>query len=135
MKCMRSISSIVALALICVSVPGCSGTTNADVEAVDPATLAPQDAVYEVAASGDVSSMGLLIEAYPMLVNAPNLEGRTPLHFAAGNNQRRMVDYLLQNGANPWAEDVNQETPADAARQEGYLDMANYLSQVAATAR
>jgi uncharacterized protein len=133
MKCMRSISSIVVLALICVSVPGCSGSV--DVEAVDPATLAPQDAVYEVAASGDISSMRLLLEAYPVLVNVPNLDGRTPLHFAAGFNQQRMVDYLLQNGANPLAEDVNHETPADAARQEGHLAMANYLSQVAATAR
>lgn len=135
MKFIRPMSGVIGLAVIYVVVAGCSGTTNADLEAVDPSTLPPQEAAYEIAARGDVSAMESLLESNPSLINAPNREGRTPLHFAAGNNQSGMVDFLLENGANPLAEDVNNETPADAARQEGYLDMANYLMDVTANAQ
>jgi len=127
MKPIRWISGAVLLALLSLAGLGCAGSTNADVEAVDPSTLPPQQAIFEVAARGDVSAMESLVESDPSLINARNEEGRTPLHFAAGNDAQAMVDFLLDNGADPLAEDVNSEIPADAARQEGYLDMANYL--------
>ena len=42
--------------------------------------------------------------------------GRTPCHFAASENKMRMLEWLLENGAQPDALDNNGQTPYDLGR-------------------
>ena len=51
-------------------------------------------------------------------------ESWTPLMFAATEGHRDVVQYLLSNGANPKAEDVDGETAATFARQRGFSEVA-----------
>ena len=48
----------------------------------------------------------------------PNIvfpEYGTALHYAVVNNNIETIEYLLQNGANPFLKDGNNETPYDLA--------------------
>ena len=51
-------------------------------------------------------------------------ESWTPLMFAAAEGYSDVVQYLLSNGANPKAEDVDGETAATFARQRGFAEVA-----------
>ena len=44
--------------------------------------------------------------------------------FAAAEGYSDVVQYLLSNGANPKAEDVDGETAATFARQRGFAEVA-----------
>ena len=134
MKSIQLVSSVLLSGLISIIIAGCSGGGNAEVDVVDPSTLPPEEAIFEVAARGDVAGMGSLLSSDPSLLNIQDDAGRTPLHFAAGNNQKRMVDFLLDKGADPLVEDENSEIPADAARQQGYTSLANTLMEAAESA-
>lgn len=61
----------------------------------------------EAARAGDVETARRLLRARPHLVNCRDLDGRhsTPLHFAAGYNRVRVVELLLQHGADVHAKD------------------------------
>lgn len=54
-------------------------------------------------------------------------ESWTPLMFAAAEGHRDVVQYLLSNGANPRAEDVDGETASSFARQRGFNEVAEMI--------
>lgn len=61
----------------------------------------------------------------------PNMEDRswrTPLHYAALAGSTLLVELLLIHGADPTLADGNGDTPADIARQNGYLELAIRLN-------
>ncbi|XP_042858197.1 serine/threonine-protein phosphatase 6 regulatory ankyrin repeat subunit A-like, partial [Penaeus japonicus] len=53
--------------------------------------------------------------------------GRTLLHVAAEQNDRRKIRVLLERGALPTARTHDGETPADLARQKGHLKAAERI--------
>ncbi|XP_042884081.1 uncharacterized protein LOC122260749 [Penaeus japonicus] len=53
--------------------------------------------------------------------------GRTLLHVAAEQNDRRKIRVLLERGALPTARTHDGETPADLARQKGHLEAAEII--------
>ena len=68
-----------------------------------------------------------------MLAGEPDLirsrhEGGSPLHFAALENQREIVDLLLEQGADPEARDSEfNMTPIGWANEKGHRAMVEYL--------
>ena len=56
-------------------------------------------------------------------INAKNGRGWTPLHVAAFWNRIEIAMLLLENGANPAAEDSNGKTPEDVAIETGNYEM------------
>ncbi|CAE7650625.1 Psmd10, partial [Symbiodinium sp. KB8] len=70
--------------------------------AVNPQKLVNASWVAGSGISGDENEHGY----FALDVNAPDLRGCTPLHYAAGCGDERVVAYVLSQGADPSAEDV-----------------------------
>jgi len=122
------------LVLMCVGASaaffGCNSKT-VEVGKMNAADLPSEDQGLALAASGDLAKVKSLVESNPGVLTARGDKNRTMLHAAASNNQASVVSYLLQKGADPTLSDENGETPADAARQEGHLDLAKALQAAA----
>ncbi|MFC2146913.1 ankyrin repeat domain-containing protein, partial [Acidobacteriota bacterium] len=109
--------------------------------------------MHTAAKKGDLTAVTDLIKTHPQLINARDLEGKTPLHHAAENNHLQIASLLIANGA---AVNVrckyksihllhgavakilvprlgrvkrikDQKTPLDFALQKGYSQMALLL--------
>ena len=53
-----------------------------------------------------------------------NVDGSTPLHYAAWNGKSSIANLLLQANASPTAVDKNGDTTAQLANQRGHGDLA-----------
>jgi hypothetical protein len=60
-------------------------------------------------------------------VNAADIDGHTPLHFAAHGGQIVMVEELLKNGADPDIVNKQQKTPLHYATAVGFAPIAALL--------
>lgn len=111
--------------------------------------------LHSATKEGDPAAVTTLVKSYPQLINAGDLDGKTPLHYAAENNRLEIAHLLIDNGA-----DVNvvckyksiellhgaaakllvprvghikrikdQKTPLDFALQKGYSRMAQLLKE------
>lgn len=116
-----------AWALLIMAVAGCSGNVTIDRPEVDVSQLPPAQQAMAYAAQGDLSRLKAVLDADPTVVEARGESGRTPLHFAAANGQAKVVDYLLERGANPETTDDNGQTPATAALEFNHQAVADRL--------
>ncbi len=80
------------------------------------------------AITGDLDTIKRLVEKEPTLVNC-SYQSRTPLHFAVRENQRAVVEFLMDAGVdatsrsgNPW-----HELPLVIAQDRGYGELAAFL--------
>ncbi|KAE8908231.1 hypothetical protein PF003_g7470 [Phytophthora fragariae] len=67
------------------------------------------------ASEGNLEAMRRLREEHGADVNAADYDKRTPLHIAVSDEQLKMVDYLLQCGANAEALDRSGRAPTSPA--------------------
>ena len=111
---------------------GCSGGESIDIPQVDISQLSPEDQVIAYAADGNLSALQPLIESNSDLLKVRGARGGTPLHFAASNGHKDVVEFLLQKGANPLAQDDYDFTAAQIAAQEGYDGIASLIDSAAA---
>ncbi|XP_038059624.1 ARF GTPase-activating protein GIT2-like isoform X1 [Patiria miniata] len=58
-----------------------------------------------------------------------NERGNTPLHVASYSGQSLQCELLMAYGADPGAMDSDGQTPADLAKEEGHLELAERLVQ------
>ncbi len=133
----------VPVILVCLALimsPGCSAPkivdeVGIDEQGVDVSTLPPEEMIFRYMGTGEAGPLKALLKSDPSLVDVIEPDnGRTPLHVAARNGNKELVQILLDNGADPTVRDVNSETPADCARQEGHLDLDKMLREAAAAA-
>ncbi|RSL46816.1 hypothetical protein CEP54_013676 [Fusarium duplospermum] len=88
----------------------------------------------------EVMALLLSAGAYP---NRRDPQGRTPLHSVfeeswrvdsrekeSGRHILEMATILVENGADPEAQDASSETPLDLAEKNGFTDAADYLRGV-----
>lgn len=67
--------------------------------------------LHDAAAIGDCTRAKEILKDNPRLVFAKDIDGWTPLHWAALHGNKEAVELLLANGANPRAEDNTGQMP------------------------
>ncbi len=81
--------------------------------------------IHDAAAKGDLEKVKVLLKGNPGTdVNAKDNEGRTPLHAAAYNGHKDVVQLLLANKADVNAKDAYSQTPLHEAAVKGYRDIS-----------
>ena len=100
----------------------------------DPRQIDNDDAAAALyaAASGDIECIKALVQSDPHIFTYRTYEyDATPLHVAAIMCSRETIEYLVTEcGADPTAEDMDGDTPADYAEMSFNLEVAEYLSSL-----
>ncbi len=83
----------------------------------------------EAAEANDVAKLTALLGANAALLNAPDSDGKTALHLAAGKNNFAAARFLVEHGADVNLKSKYDLTAAKLATGFGYKEMADYLRQ------
>jgi ankyrin repeat protein len=86
-----------------------------------------KEQILIAAQQGNVASVQELLAADPVLINAKGEYDKTPLHWAAEKNNRRLADVLIAAGADINAETKWGSTPLQWAANMGSRDVADLL--------
>ena len=92
-----------------------------------PVLFAQDVKIHDAAKTGDLTSVRVLLEKQPALINAKNKDGQTPLHIAATNGRKEVVELLLEKGADVNAKDNYEGTPLHWAAYYGHKEVAELL--------
>lgn len=83
--------------------------------------------IFDVARSGDLQALQNMVKVNPDTVNSVNASGHTPLILAAYNDQVKMTEQLIKNGAH-----VNytfsQGSAIHGAAFKGHLEIVKLLA-------
>lgn len=90
--------------------------------------------IHDAAENGDLETVKKLVSADSKLIDAPDREGKTPLHYAAAKGHLNVVEWLVKNGANVNARNSSGITPLYLAKGFGKKDVAQFLEQHGAAA-
>jgi len=71
-------------------------------------------------------------EFVPRVINQPDNEGKTPLHYAVELNEPGLVETLMKWNADPHKPDKNGVTPRSAAEKMRYLRLLKIIDSAAA---
>lgn len=85
-----------------------------------------QEKLFEAVLNNDVDKVSGILEG-DIDINAMNEEGRTPLMQAVASGFERIVDLLLQNGADVMLEDAKGYNAYGLAIRNNYFDIARAL--------
>jgi ankyrin repeat protein len=85
--------------------------------------------IHVAAATGDVNGVRSLINGSADPVNTRNKAGQTPLHAAASNGHRAVVEVLLDNNAEFNSRDWQGATPLQMALKNGQKDIVDLSRQ------
>jgi ankyrin repeat protein len=83
--------------------------------------------VFAAATSGDLPTVRTAVETDPALLKSREWDNATLLHDAVGNNQLRMVQYLLDKGADVSVVTSDGLTPLHMAAQNGNIEIIKVL--------
>ncbi|XP_071008504.1 ankyrin repeat family A protein 2-like isoform X2 [Oncorhynchus clarkii lewisi] len=86
--------------------------------------------IHQLAAQGEMVFLASRIEQggnVPQVINLQDEEGFTPLMWAAAHGQIAVVEFLLQNGADPNLLAKGRESALSLACSKGYTDIVKML--------
>jgi ankyrin repeat protein len=89
--------------------------------------LIDPEEMLQAAQRGDVAKVRQLLASDTTLVNAKGVHNKTPLHLAAGNGHKAVVELLLGHGADFTLRDHSNLTPLDRALESKHTDIAELL--------
>lgn len=82
---------------------------------------------FDACRRGDVADVSKVCELFPELINASDAKGYTPLIIAAYNDQKEVVDLLLEKGALPDSQDISGNTALMGAAFRGHIEIVRRL--------
>jgi ankyrin repeat protein len=85
--------------------------------------------IHDAAKRGDLEKVKALLKDNPNLVSSRDTNGWMPLHAAASNGHKDVVELLLANKAEVNAKNTNGATPLHLAASAGHKDVAELLRQ------
>lgn len=85
------------------------------------AAPAPSQEIFEAVKADDLSKVRALVEADPLLLQARDENGLTPLHWACREVHEEVLTYLVARKADVNAKDAEGNTPLIYAAQSGGL--------------
>ncbi len=90
--------------------------------------------IFEVAATGKLQQMMMLLAKEPGLANAYSIDGFQPLGLAALFGHLEVVEFLIRAGAwvNSASKNKLQASPLNTAAARGYVDIAYQLLEAGA---
>ena len=88
----------------------------------EPPELRARAALRDAAKGGDAAAINRLLADATVSVSEPDIEGNTPLHWAAWNGQPDAIEALLAVGADVHARNYEGLTPQDYARIQGHAN-------------
>jgi ankyrin repeat protein len=77
--------------------------------------------IFDAVKTGDLSKVKALVEADPLLLQARDESGCTPLHWACRGDHEEVLTYLVTHKADVNAKDAQGNTPLNCAAQAGRL--------------
>jgi ankyrin repeat protein len=83
--------------------------------------------IHDAAANGDLEKVKALLKDNPDLVSSKDNTSWQPMHWAAYNGHKDMVELLLANKADINAKDKNGMSALGLAAGKGHMDVANLL--------
>lgn len=83
--------------------------------------------IHKAAKNSDLVKVKMLLVKYPELINAKDEIGRTPLHWACLGVHIKIVEYLIEKGADVNARDINNVTPLHSVSFRGQTDCIELL--------
>ena len=84
--------------------------------------------LFVVAAKGDLSKVKYILQKKKFDINySSEFDKTTVLHWAAGSGNLLLVKYLIEQGAEISATDVQEKIPLHYAAQSGTLYIVKYL--------
>jgi uncharacterized protein len=89
--------------------------------------IGPDDFLHEVAMNGHTDEVNRLIENDGMDVNAGDLDGSSPLHYASSMGHSETVQALIDHNATIDNINESQETPLWMASANGHTEIVNKL--------
>ncbi len=106
----------------------------ASLAAVPAASQAASDAERLVSAvkDRDVGKAVAVLQERPLVINARNAAGETPLSIAVARRDDEWTSFLLSKGADPNATSRNGDTPLMIAARLGYTAGAAHLASLKA---
>jgi ankyrin repeat protein len=89
--------------------------------------LIDPEEMLQAAQRGDVAKVRQLLASDTTLVNAKGAHNKTPLHLAAGNGHKAVVELLLSHGADFTLRDHSNLTALDWALEGKQAEIAELL--------
>ncbi len=111
------------VALLCTS--GCVSSSLNSRESLVP--IAGGGEILDAAKSGDLERVKALLKQNPALILSRDNNGATPLHMAALNGNKDIVELLLAYKADANAKNNIGVVPLHMAADRGYTDVASLL--------
>jgi ankyrin repeat protein len=95
-----------------------------DPDLKNPRNISP---LWRAAQSASLTVDKLLLDTQAVDLNAQSTAGRSPIFWAAANGHTRIVDLLLDRGANPSLPDENGRIRLSVAKENGHDDIVDVL--------
>ena len=84
-------------------------------------------ALHLASANGFIEVVKYLVNELHCDINAKNKSLSTPLSWAAFNGQKKVVEFLLEKGADFDVKNINGKKPSELAYDCGYYDISDIL--------